>query len=182
MFLEQIATETPEAAAALFELRDAKAWQEKYHVSAGWLDAFLTAALDRGQDRFDWITAKPNYFDNPTQMLVSASATAWKQVITSFKASHVIWRELEKAGKGRIIYSDPTEDKRNARRACGWLVSWLFARMSYEAIQIAAGVASWQIVERTAKKFAKTIGLKIEPQQGRRPPQHTHLRKSKKKS
>jgi hypothetical protein len=30
MFLEQIVAETPEAAAALFELRDAQAWQERY--------------------------------------------------------------------------------------------------------------------------------------------------------
>jgi|SRR5262245_6284009 len=168
MFLEQIATETPEAAAALFELRDAKAWQEKYHVSAGWLDAFLTAALDRGQDRFDWITAKPNYFDNPAQMLVSASATAWKQVITSYKASHVMWREFEKEGKGRIIYSDPTEDKRNARRACGWLVSWLFAKTGDDALALRAGVTSASMVGKTRRQFAATIGVKLESQQGRR--------------
>lgn len=33
LFLEQIAIETPEAAARLFELRDTSKWQAEYHLA-----------------------------------------------------------------------------------------------------------------------------------------------------
>ena len=51
LFLEQIAIETPEAAAKLFELRDAGKWQAEYRLSADWLETFLWAALDEEQER-----------------------------------------------------------------------------------------------------------------------------------
>jgi hypothetical protein len=188
MFLEQIAAETPEATAALFEMRDAKAWQEKYRVSAEWLDAFLNSALDTGQDRFDWITDRaasgaewvtvkkdadgqrvvtPGPLDT-NQLLISAAATAWRQTVTTYKASHELWRAAEKAAEGRITYLDPTEDKRNAARACGWLVSWLFAGMSDGQIAKVANVSGWKVVGETRSAFAKTIGLKLASQRGRR--------------
>src|SRR5262245_10124528 len=169
MFLEQIATQAPEATKALFEMSDATRWQEEYRVSAEWLDTFLSAALDRGQDRFDWITARLGIFDEMVArrgrladwigvryapawrifrcdwsgggagMLLSASATAWMQTVTSYKANHTMWRMVENVAEGRITFLDPTEDKRNAARAGGWLVSWLFAGMSDG--QIAEGAA-----------------------------------------
>lgn len=55
LFLEQIAIETPEAAAKLFELRDAGKWQAEYRLSADWLETFLWAALDGEQERMDLI-------------------------------------------------------------------------------------------------------------------------------
>src|SRR5262249_52745999 len=212
MFLEQITTETPEAAAALFEMRDAKAGQEKYHCSAGWLAAFPNAALDIGQDRFDWITARLGVFDEMaarrgcladwigvryapawiafrrdwsgggTRMLLSASTTAWMQTVTSYKADHIMWRMAEKAPAGRITYLDPTEDKRRASRACGWLVSWLFAGMTDEEIHVLYEVNSWQIVQRTRTAFARTIGLKLASQRGRWGGARYTLKESRKNS
>ena len=55
LFLEQIAIETPKAAARLFEFRDAGKWQAEYRVSADWLDVFLRAALEQEQERMDSI-------------------------------------------------------------------------------------------------------------------------------
>jgi hypothetical protein len=83
---------------------------------------------------------------------VSASAAAWLRALSTRGAGQAILRMAEKAAPDRIIYRDPKEDKRDVSHQCRWLVSWLFARMSYERIQQAAGVGAWQIVERTTKR------------------------------
>lgn len=163
MFLEQIATETPEAAAALFEMRDAQAWQDKYKVSAGWLDSFLRAVIEHGQKHMDWV-ASLRYPD----LQISSAAAAWLRIVTLYKAGQEIGRAIEKAAPDRITYLDPREDKRRPSRQCCWLVSWLFAGMSDERLRQAAGVGSWQIVQRTRTAFARAIELKLGSQRGRR--------------
>ena len=55
LFLEQIAIETPKAAARLFELRDSAQWQAEYRVVADWLDTFLRATLEQEQEHMDWV-------------------------------------------------------------------------------------------------------------------------------
>lgn len=58
MFLDQIAIETPEAAAKLFELRDSGQWMTEYRVQSDWLETFLAAALEEGRRHMDWIAAR----------------------------------------------------------------------------------------------------------------------------
>jgi DNA topoisomerase 6 subunit A-like protein len=55
LFLEQIATRTPKAAARLFELRDSSKWQAEYYLSADWLESFLQTALEQEQEHMDSI-------------------------------------------------------------------------------------------------------------------------------
>jgi hypothetical protein len=163
MFLEQIAIETPEATVRLFELRDAGEWQEEYRVSAEWLDSFLRAVIENGQTHMDYVT-RLGYPDLRT----SSAAAAWLRTVTLYGAGHEIGRAIEKAKHPRITYLNPAEDKRRPSRQCCWLVSWLFARMSDERIQVASGVKSWEMVCKTRGKFAVTIGLRLNSQKGRR--------------
>jgi hypothetical protein len=204
MFLKQIATETPEATAALFERGDvgrplinlmaSREWMRRYGVSADWLEKFLRAALDEGQPRYDWITARRGRFDEiraargrlaawigvryapawirfrgdwsggGAGMLVSASATAWLRIVELYRIEQEVWRAVVEATPNRITYLDPAEDKRRAERQCGWLVSWLFAGMSDGQIAKAAKVTDCKVVQERRSRFAKTIGL----QRGRR--------------
>ena len=133
-----------------------------YRVSADWLEIFLQDAIDEGQAHLDWINA-----DMP-HLCASASAAAWLRALSTRRAGQAILRMAENSAPGRIIYRDPKEDKRGVGRQCHWLISWLFARISYEHIQLTSGVANWQIVERTIKRFARTIGLRLAWQRGRR--------------
>ena len=165
MFLEQIATETPEATARLFELRYADKWQAEYHVSADWLDVFLRAVIEDGQEHMDWYITR---FDKPSE-IAAAAAAAWLRTLTTYHVKKEMWRAIEKAAPDRITYLDPQDDKRGrVSRQCCWLVSWLFAGMDDDRIANAAGVESHNIVGRTRRKFAHDIGLNLSSQRGRR--------------
>jgi hypothetical protein len=112
MFLERIAIETPDATAALFELRDAGKWQAKYQVSADWLETFLRAVLVEGQAHIDWIKT------DAAHLLIPASASAQlpapyaiKQVrrnqgeVTPFRASAILpplWKHESSHSKSAI--------------------------------------------------------------------------------
>jgi hypothetical protein len=73
MFLEQIAIETPEATAALSELRDAAKWQAEYRGSAEWLDFFLKSAFEQGQEHRDWVVRT---FNETSPLQIEAPAAA----------------------------------------------------------------------------------------------------------
>ena len=162
VFLEQIAIETPEAAARLFELRDAAQWQAQYRVSADWLDSFLQAVIEHGQTHMDWVATRTPW------LRISAAAAAWLRIVTLYRGAQEVWRPVAKAMPDRITYLDPTEDKRRPSRQCCWLVSWLFAGMDDERMANASGVETRSIVGRTRRSFANAIGLKLSSRRGRR--------------
>src|SRR5262249_40547076 len=164
MFLEQIAIETPEAATMLFELRDAGKWQATYRVSADWLDVFLRAVIEDGQEHMDWYITR---FDKSSEIAAAATA-AWLGTLTTYQVEQEMWRAIEKAAPDRIAYLDLQDDKRRVSRQCCWLVSWLFAGMDDDRIANASGVETRSIVGRTRRSFAETIKLKLSSRRGRR--------------
>jgi hypothetical protein len=222
LFLEQIAIKTPEAAAALFEIRGTVQWQVQYHVSADWLDTFLRTALEQEQEHMDSIAkqvevrtalATPIYWrNNPAGIAtfgrttipiyiwrvraqlvdyaywrrngarvgyaqlghadkawqVSAAAAAWLRTLKIYRTSQEAWRIVAKKFPRRITYLDPYQDKRRVERQCDWLVSWLFGGMDDDGLAVISGVESRNIVGRTRREFARTIGLNLSSQQGRR--------------
>jgi hypothetical protein len=99
---------------------------------------------------------------------VSAAAAAWLRALKLYRTSQEIWRMAAKKFPRRIAYLDPVKDKRRVERQCDWLVSWLFGDMDDDALAVASGVESRNIVGRTRRRFARTIGLNLSSQQGRR--------------
>jgi hypothetical protein len=90
MFLKTIANETPEATAALFELRDPGQWMDRYRLSADWLDVFLRATLEKGKSHFDWIGEHPRLFNNQDETRRDWSVNAWLRMLADFTTSHAI--------------------------------------------------------------------------------------------
>jgi hypothetical protein len=170
LFLRLIAEETPDAAAVLFSLRDAGEWMEHYGVFADWLETFLRAVLEQGQEHIDWVVknretfGQASFWSRPRKRPAKqppmrlAQAEAWLRTLTGYEGKQAEWRVMSQVFPERITYSDPTIDKRDGEKHCLSLVQWLFERKPDASSHLG----------KERRKFAREIGLKLKRQPGRR--------------